>query len=108
MDQPRVGVWGDVEGFLLDEAAKDVALSDEVRPCLAAFAGDEPLLVAWWRPFPKGGYADPLIELLALACPLGADRVAQSLAGRATSLDDPIAPVVAGVGDLRQRVVHVV
>ena len=97
--------WGDAEPFLIDRAAESLQAGDEVHPCLLAFAGDDPLLVAWLRPFARGAYVDPLTELLALAVPLGADRLAVSFGGRATSLADPVPPVCEGVGDLRQRVV---
>jgi hypothetical protein len=43
------------------------------------------------------------VELLALLLPLGADRVAMSLPGRAWSTRDPIVPVVDDV-DLRATV----
>lgn len=99
--------WDEVEDFLLAMAAADLAEGPDVSPCLVAFAGDEPLLVAFVRSFAKGEYADPIIELLALAVPLEADRLALSIAGRAWSFDDPIPPVVPGVGDLRQRVVTI-
>ncbi|CAN5856725.1 hypothetical protein BH20ACT7_BH20ACT7_14140 [soil metagenome] len=97
--------WEDAEPFLIDRAAENLRAGDEVLPCLVAFAGDDRLLVAWLRAFAKGAYADPLTELLALAVPLGADRLAVSFGGRATSLADPVPPVCDGVGDLRQRVV---
>lgn len=97
--------WSDVERFLIAEAAADLDAGDPVRPCLVAFDGDEPLLTAFLRDFPKGDYDAPVIELLALAAPLGANRLALSIAGRAWSMDDPLPPVVAGIGDLRQRVV---
>lgn len=96
--------WSDVEDFLRDEAAADLRQDGEVRPCLAAFAGEERLFVAFLRSFAKGAYADAIIELLALAAPLDANRLALSLAGRAWSLHDPIPPVLDGAGDLRQRV----
>src|SRR5688572_44782 len=70
--------WNDAESFLLAEAAADLTDSDDVSPCLVAFSGDELLLVAFLRSFAKGEYADPLIELLALTAPLGADRLALS------------------------------
>ncbi|MPZ71770.1 MAG: hypothetical protein GEU74_00835 [Nitriliruptorales bacterium] len=97
--------WNELEAFLLELAAQDLAGSGEVRPCLAAYAGQAPLLLAFLRPFARGAYADPIVELLALAMPLGADRLAFCVGGRASSWDDPLPPVVAGVGDLRQRVV---
>jgi hypothetical protein len=97
--------WHEVEEFLLGEAARDLINGVDVHPCLMAYAGEHALFVAFLRPFPKGGYADPMIELLALAAPLAADQLALSMAGRAWSLLDPIPPVLADVGDLRQRVV---
>ena len=97
--------WEDVEEFLIDEAVADLEATDEIRPCLAAFAGDTPLALAFVRPFERGRYHDALLELLALVVPLGADRLALSLGARAWSLDDPLPPVISGVGDLRQRVV---
>ena len=99
--------WVDVEQFLIEAAEDDLRATGEVTPCLIACAGEEPLFAAFMRPFAPGAYADPMIELLALAMPLGADRLALSMAGRAWSLDDPVVPAVAGVGDLRQRVVCV-
>lgn len=75
----------------------------EPRPHLAAFAGEQAMVMVGLRPFPPGGYQGPLVEALALALPLGADRVSVALPGRAWSLDDPVAPVTADA-DLRQRV----
>lgn len=104
--------WEGAEAFLIAEAQRDLEPLgdhpglDAVRPCLVAFAGAAPLLLAWWRCFDKGQALDPLVELMSLAVPLGADRVALSLSGRAWSLDDPVPPVLPGVGDLRQRVLH--
>ena len=97
--------WQDVEAFLTAEAERDLCATGEVTPCLVACSGDEPLFAAFLRPFDRGAYVDPMIELLALAMPLGADRLALSLGGRAWSFDDPVVPVVPGTGDLRQRVV---
>src|SRR5687768_6452757 len=99
--------WDDVEAFLLAEATADLTDGEDVAPCLVAFDSNELLLVAFLRSFAKGEYADPLIELMALTGPLGADRLALSIAGRAWSLDDPVVPVVPEVGDLRQRVLAV-
>ena len=73
------------------------------RPHLVAFAGDHAMVLIGLRPFPPGGYRGPLVEALALALPLGADRVSVALPGRAWSLDDPIVPV-SDAGDMRQRV----
>jgi hypothetical protein len=85
--------WDEVEQFMIAEAERDLEAGNEVRPCFAAFACEAPLVLAFLRPFPKGGYHDPLIELLALAAPLNADRLKLSLSGRAWSMDDPIPPV---------------
>lgn len=73
------------------------------RPHLVGFAGDTALLLVGLRPFGPGEARGPLVEALALALPLGADRVSIALPGRAWSLDDPVPPVVPGA-DLRQRV----
>lgn len=100
--------WADVASFLAEEATADLGDTGDIRPCMVAFDGDQPLFVAFLRSFARGDYADPLIELLALAAPLDADRIALSLGGRAWSFADPIPPVVEGVGDLRQRVLCIV
>lgn len=101
--------WEDSETVLFELAEIDLQAGEDVVPTLIAFSGDEGLFIAGVRPFPKGEYAEPLIELLTLAAALDADRLALSLAGRAWSLEDPVPPVSAD-GDLRQRVLmlHVV
>jgi hypothetical protein len=99
--------WADRVVFLMEEACRDLETGLQVRPCLVAMAGDERLFVAFLRPFMRGEPMDPLIELLALAAPLGADRLALSISGRAWSLKDPLPPVLPGVGDLRQRVLTI-
>lgn len=81
----------------------DVELGDEPRHRLAAYRGEEPLLVIDLRPFPPGGIEGPMVEAVAGALALGADRLAAALPGRAWSMDDPVVPVTADV-DLRQRV----
>jgi hypothetical protein len=73
-------------------------------PHLVAVAGEIPLGIIRLRPFPPGGVHDPLVEVMALMVPLGADRVSLALPGRAWSLDDPVVPVTDDA-DLRQRVV---
>jgi hypothetical protein len=72
-------------------------------PHLLGFAGNRLLVVVRLRPFAPGAHQGPLVEALALALPLGSDRVSVALPGRAWSLDDPVPPVTAGA-DLRQRV----
>ncbi len=83
--------------------ALDVELGHEPRHRLAAYVGEDPLLVVDLRPFPPGGIEGPMVEVVAGALALGADRLATALPGRAWSLDDPVAPV-SDDGDLRQRV----
>lgn len=99
--------WEEVERFLQDEAARDVVDGDAARPCVVAFRGAAPLMVAFLRHHAKGAYADPMIEVLTIAGGLGANRLMASFSGRAWSWDDPIPPVLPGVGDLRQRVVTI-
>jgi hypothetical protein len=101
--------WEGLEVLLVELAGDDLEACGEVRPMLAAYRGEEALFLAAVRPFPKGHYDDPLIELLALAMPLEADRLALSIAARAWSLNDPIPPVTEDA-DLRQRILmlHVV
>lgn len=94
--------WASVDGVAVDLATMDLERCGEVQPLFVAYRGDEQRFFAFVRPFAKGAYADPIIELAALAMPLDADRLAFSITGRLTSLDDPIAPVAPGV-DLRQR-----
>lgn len=97
--------WDDVQPYLFDRAQRDLDAGRAPRPRLVALHGDDRLFVAKVRPFSRGAYEDALVELLSLAAPLDADRLALSMGGRAWSLDDPVAPVVPGVGDLRQPVV---
>lgn len=99
--------WSDTEQFLVDLADADLVARGQVDPCLVAYCGEQPLFSAWLRSFVKGEYHDPVIELLALAGAMAADRLALSMSGRAWSWEDPIPPVVHGVGDLRQRVLHI-
>lgn len=99
--------WSEIEQFLRDEAARDLVAGEPARPCVAAFRGEQPLLLAFLRPHAKGEYADPMIEVLTVAAGLGANRLAASFSARAWSWDDPIPPVLPGVGDLRQRVVTI-
>lgn len=100
-----MGAWDEwVVELLRAGADLDLRIDGEAIPRFIAAEGERPLVVADVRPFPKGRYHDPLIELMALAVPMGADRVAVGITGRVASLEDPIPPVVDGVGDLRQRV----
>jgi hypothetical protein len=97
--------WDHTEDLLLELAENDLAATGEVAPCLMAFGGERALLSAFLRPFPKGGYQQPMIEVLALTGALEADRLAMSLGGRVWSLHDPIPPVAHGHGDPRQQAV---
>jgi hypothetical protein len=94
--------WSDIEALLVGLAGDDLAEDGEVHPALVALSGDTLAFLAFLRPFEKGCYADPMIELLALAMPLGCDRLALSIGGRVWSLEDPIPPV-SDEADLRQR-----
>ena len=95
--------WDDVERLLLELATDDLQADGEICPSLGAYRGQAPLLLGFLRPFAKGAYHDAVVELLALAIPLGADRLVFTAGGRVWSWDDPVPPVVPGVGDLRQR-----
>lgn len=99
--------WEHRETYLLDEARRELEDGGHVRPGLLAVAGERPLLTAFLRDVEPGRLVDALIEVVALAAPLGADRLALSLPGRAWSLDDPLPPVVPGLGDLRQPLIVV-
>ena len=95
--------WTHAATLLLATAADDLEVGAAPLPTLAAYRGDEPLAITTLRPFGAGELLQALVEVLALLIPLGADRVALSVTGRAWSLDDPITPVDAEV-DLRARV----
>ena len=99
--------WDQIEQFLCDEATRDLVDDEPARPCVVAFRGEQPLMVAFLRPHAKGAYAQPMIEVLSIAGALSADRLMASFSGRAWSWDDPIPPVLPGVGDLRQRVLTI-
>lgn len=99
--------WDEVERFLVGEAEMDLKETGAVRPCLVGSRGDRGIVLAWLRGFKRGAYHAAFVELIALAVPLGVDRLAVSLGGRAWSLADPVPPVADGAGDLRQRVLLV-
>jgi hypothetical protein len=80
--------WHEVKHWLRELAQDDVVETGGIRPTLVAFAGERPLLCARWRPFERGGGHAALIELLTLAMPLGADRLAVSVGGNAWSYAD--------------------
>lgn len=103
MDAAPTDSWDTVADAIRAGAQVDLEAGAPGGLYLAAAAGADGLFLATSRPFPKGGYADPVIELGSLAVVLGADRVAIGVTGRAWSLDDPIPPV-SDEGDLRQRV----
>jgi hypothetical protein len=98
--------WTCVSSALLELAEADLAAGHDVRPLLLGFAGQDPLVGIELRRHPAGGREAPVIEALALAAPLGADRLAYLASARAWSLDDPIPPASDGI-DLRQPVVVV-
>lgn len=94
--------WKRVEDALIASAESDLQSHGGVDPVLVAFRGADLQFFAWLRPFEKGDYADPLLELCALAMTLSADRLALGMGGRLSSMHDPIPPVHEQ-GDLRQR-----
>ena len=99
--------WQDTAALLTSLAEMDLRAHGAVQPCLAVFAGEDPLVLVFVRPFPPGGYHQPMIEVCALAGALGADRLLLSMSGRAWSLDDPVPPVLDDPDDpvdLRQQV----
>jgi hypothetical protein len=100
--------WDDVPDALLALAACDLDDGGSPAPRLVAHRGDEPLALAALRPFAPAAVLDPVIELLALFVPMGADRVAVALPCRLWDLDAP-PPVVSeqDVIDLRRRGVAV-
>jgi hypothetical protein len=104
---PPVSTWDEAPGYLLELANRDLAASPVPLPSVVAFAGDRPMAVGVLRPFDGGGPVPALIELLALLLPLGVDRVALTLTGRAWSAEDPVPPVCDD-GDLRQPVLVLV
>jgi hypothetical protein len=100
--------WPDAaEALLVEAAAADLKDTGEVQPALIAFTGQALRFVAWLRPFAEGQHHQPLVELLALAGPLGCDRLMVSLGGRVWPRDRPAA---ARHGDRGHRalVVHAV
>jgi hypothetical protein len=98
--------WDEGPDTLLALAACDLDDGGPPLPRLLAHRGATALGLAELRPFGPGEVLHPVIELLALFLPLGADRVCLALPGRVWSLDDPIVPVIEEAGiDLRQRAV---
>lgn len=95
--------WEDAEQLLIAAATDDLCEVGEVEPALVAFAGATLRFVAWLRPFTRGAYHDPLIELLALAVPLDCDRLMLSMSGRVRPMDHP--PRVDADEDRRQHAV---
>lgn len=84
--------WHEIENWLRELAQDDVVETGGIRPTLVAFAAQRPLLLARWRPFERGGGHAALIELLTLAMPLRADRLAVSVGGNAWSYADSSDP----------------
>ncbi|GGI07285.1 hypothetical protein [Egicoccus halophilus] len=97
--------WSSATAVLLDLARRDLTAGSLPRPRLTAHAGGDGLGLAELRPH-AADVVPPLLELLALFLPLGADRLTLAVVGRAWSLDDPVVPVCR-TGDLRQRVLVV-
>lgn len=107
LSTPPLRTWEQAEGFLLEAAAGDLAAGVSPLPSLVACIDDEVVALGTLRPFDDEGPVPALVEVLALLLPLGVNRVALLLAGRAWSTLDPIPPVTEA-GDLRARVVVLV
>jgi hypothetical protein len=75
--------WNDVDAWLRDVADHDLAATGGVRPTLVAFAAHRPLLMVRCRAFAPVDGAAALREMLDIAVPMGADRVAVSFGGTA-------------------------
>lgn len=98
--------WAQARPTLLGLARADLDVGELPWPRLLAHAGPTGLGQARLRPFADDPLP-PLLELLALVLPLGADRLTLALPGRAWSLDDPVVPACEQ-GDLRQPVLLLV
>ena len=103
LSAPSLPTWEEAEGFLLELAAGDLDAGTWPLPTLLACIDDEAVAVNTLRPFDEEELVPALVEVLALLLPLGVNRVALLLPGRAWSTLDPIPPV-AEEGDLRARV----
>lgn len=84
-------------------ATADVAGGRDVRPRLWAARGPDEVIGIALPPVPRDDLEQTLVEALALLLGVHADRAAVATPGRLFSLDDPIPPVIDGVGDLRQH-----
>lgn len=102
-DDPDPRRWDAAIDTLLTEAADDLDAGGVPTATLHAYHGDHLLATVMLRPVESGGSVQALIEVLALLLPLGADRLALCLPGRAWPVDDPLPPVDAQL-DLRQPV----
>lgn len=111
-EQIHLTLAGDAQDDLRRHAGAgdDAAGTRALRPVLVAFRDEDPLLWAWFRPMLPGDVQSPLIEVVTLAAGLRANRAAFGGLARAWSLNDPLPPVIDGLGDLRQKVfaVHLV
>ncbi len=84
--------WDDVEAWLRQLAEDDMRHDGRIRPTLVAFATRRPLLMVRCRAFAAGEGAAALREILDIALPLGADRIAMSFGGRAWKVDGDARP----------------
>lgn len=84
--------WDDVEAWLRHVAEDDMRHDGCIRPTLVAFATHRPLLMVRCRAFAAGEGATALREILDIALPLGADRIAMSFGGRAWKVDGDARP----------------
>ncbi len=107
MPDPTPPGWHDIADHLRALATVDLDGGGSVHPTVVAYDRSRYLVGIQLRPHPPGAYHDPMIEALALAVPLGADRLAFVCGGRVSSLDDPTPPVTDD-GDPRPTAVVVV
>ena len=94
--EPDMQDWNDVEEWLRDVAGHDVAATGGVRPTLVAFAAHRPLLMVRCRGFAPGDGPAALREMLDIAVPMGADRVAVSFGGTAQTDGGGVSAVAGG------------
>lgn len=87
---PEAG-WSTVSATLRELAARDLRRGPGVRPRLLAFAGEEPLVGIDLPTHGTASLSARLVEALALALPLGADRLALLVGGHARWSDDATA-----------------
>ena len=104
--------WDQAHHLLLSGATEDLDRGHPPLPVLAAAIDEELVALGVLRPFDATeGPLPPVVELLALLLPLGVDRIALLLPGRAWQQDEPAGDGLGGngsTGDAQHVVVLVV